>query len=67
MSTVVYALYDDELDMPIQYGSLNKVDAAVQSLRKYIKDVYIVYYDRDLSFKESFKRNDTKTRVNNKR
>lgn len=66
LNVTEYALFDDKMDMPVQYGSLNKVEAAVTSLRKHIKGIFIVYYDRDLSFKSSFKRNDTKTRVNNK-
>lgn len=65
LSTVLYALYDDEMDMPIQYGSLNLISAATDSIRKNIKGVKIIYYDRDLSDKITLKRNDTKTRVNN--
>lgn len=65
LNTVKYALYDDEMDMPIQYGSLNLITAATQSLKKHIKNVRIVYYDRDLSDKMTFKDNQTKTRINN--
>ena len=46
------ALYDDEFDMPIAYGSRNLVDATVKNLNK---KVNIVYYKRDvdgLSFKK---------------
>jgi len=65
LNTVKYALYDDEMDMPIQYGSLNLVSAATKSLRQHIKNVRIIYYDRDLSDKMTFKENDIKTRMNN--
>ena len=67
LSTTLYALYDDEMDMPTQYGSLNKVDAAVTSLKKHIPGIFIVYYDRDIAEKTklSFKKNLMKTRVNN--
>jgi len=67
LSTVLYALYDDEMDMPIQYGSLNKIDAAITSLKKHIPGIFIFYYDRDITDKAklSFKKNPMKTRVNN--
>lgn len=66
LSTIIYALFDDEMDMPVMYGSLNKVETTVESLRKHIPEVFIVYYDRDLQEKTSFKKNMTKTRINNK-
>lgn len=47
-----FALYDDELDMPIIYGSRNLVDATV---RKLPEDIVIMYYKRDTSDK-SYKR-----------
>jgi hypothetical protein len=47
-----FALYDDELDMPIAYGSRNLVDSAVRNLRK---SVTIVYYRRDTD-KTAFKK-----------
>ena len=65
LTNVVYALYDDLMDMPIKYGSLNNVDPVITSLRKYIKDIHVIYYDRDLQDKISFKKNQLKTRVNN--
>lgn len=46
------ALYDDEMDQPVAYGSKNLVDAMVRSLDK---RVTIVYYKRD-SDGASFKR-----------
>jgi len=51
-SPTQFALYDDELDMPIMYGSRNLVDAMV---RKLSKDVMVIYYKRD-SDKFSFKK-----------
>ena len=39
-----FALYDDELDMPVAYGSRNLVDAMVRNLSK---SVSVVYYKRD--------------------
>ena len=65
LSTVIYALFDDEMDMPVMYGSLNKIQTTVDSLHKHIPGVFIIYYDRDLQEKTSFKKNITKTRTNN--
>jgi hypothetical protein len=48
-----FALYDDELDMPIVHGSRNLVEATV---RKLSEDVVIIYYKRDASDKTSYKR-----------
>lgn len=52
-STTDFALYDDELDMPVAYGSRNIVDAMVRSLRK---SITIVYYKRDMTDKISFRK-----------
>jgi len=48
-----FALYDDEMDMPIAYGSRNLVDAMVRSLTP---NVTVVYYKRDTGDKISFKK-----------
>ena len=48
-----FALYDDELDMPIVHGSRNLVDATV---RKLSKEVVIIYYKRDTIDDSSYKR-----------
>jgi hypothetical protein len=48
-----FALYDDELDMPVAYGSRNLVDAMVRSFRPTIT---VVYYKRDMGDKISFKK-----------
>jgi hypothetical protein len=48
-----FALYDDEMDMPVAYGSRNLVDAIVRSLRK---SVTVVYYKRDAGDKVSYKK-----------
>ena len=53
-STTDFALFDDELDMPVAYGSRNVVDSMVRNLRK---SITIIYYKRDLSDKLSFKKN----------
>lgn len=65
LSSTIYALYDDEMDMPVKYGSLSVVNPTIESIKKHVKDVFIVYYDRDLQDKSSFKKNILKTRVNN--
>lgn len=52
-SVTEFALYDDELDMPIVYGSRNLVDGTI---RKLDKSVIIVYYKRDMSDKMAFKK-----------
>ena len=48
-----FALYDDELDMPIAYGSRNLVDSMVRSLSP---TVTVAYYKRDTADKFSFKK-----------
>lgn len=48
-----YVLFDDELDMPIAFGSRNLVDAKVRSLNS---NITVVYYKRDISDKVSFKK-----------
>lgn len=48
-----FALFDDELDMPVAWGSRVLVDAMVRSFRKSIS---IVYYKRDMGDKISFKK-----------
>lgn len=53
LSVSQFALFDDELDMPVAYGSRNLVDAMVRSFRKSIN---VVYYKRDGSDKVSFKK-----------
>lgn len=67
LSNSLYVLYDDEMDMPIKYGALNDVTPVINSLRKHISGVFIIYYDRDLQDKISFKKNLLKTRVNNEK
>ena len=48
-----FALYDDELDMPIAWGSRNLVDATVRNLSARMT---VIYYKRDLADKVSFKK-----------
>lgn len=48
-----FALYDDELDMPVAYGSRNLVDSMVRNLSP---RVTVVYYKRDMGDKVSFKK-----------
>ena len=48
-----FALYDDELDMPVAYGSRNLVDSMV---RKLDKKTTIIYYKRDPRDKITFKK-----------
>lgn len=52
-SPTEFAIYDDELDMPIAYGSKNLVDSVVRRLNKVIT---IIYYKRDNADKVSYKR-----------
>ena len=64
LSNTMYILYDNLMDLPIQYGALNTVMPAVHSVKKNVKDSFIIFYDRDS--KMAFKRNDIKTAANNK-
>jgi len=52
-SPTEFVLFDDELDMPIIYGSRNLVDATV---RKLPSTVTVIYYKRDTTEKSAFKR-----------
>jgi hypothetical protein len=52
-SVTEFALYDDELDMPVAYGSKNLVDSMVRS---FPKTITIIYYKRDVVDKFSFKK-----------
>lgn len=51
-SVTEFALYDDELDMPVSYGSRNLVDGTV---RKLDRSIIIIYYKRDVD-KMTFKK-----------
>jgi len=53
-SPTEFVLFDDELDMPIIYGSRNLVDSTV---RKLSKNVTVIYYKRDTVEQSSFKKN----------
>ena len=48
-----FVLFDNEMDMPIVYGSRNLVDSTV---RKLSQSVTVVYYKRDTQEKNAFKR-----------
>jgi hypothetical protein len=58
-SDIFYILFDDLMDLPIQFGSLNVVLPAVRSVQKNVPNSYITWYERDL--KKGWKRNDQKT------
>ena len=53
LSVSKFVLYDDELDMPIIYGSKNLVEGVIHALPT---DVVIIYYKRDSTDKTSYKR-----------
>ena len=52
-SVTEFALYDDEMDMPVAYGRRNLVDALVRRLSKSIS---VADYKRDTTDKISFKK-----------
>ncbi len=52
-SVTEFALFDEEMDMPVSYGSRNLVDGTV---RKLGKAVTVVYYKVDLTDKVYFKK-----------
>jgi hypothetical protein len=60
----MYILYDNLMDMPIQYGALNIIMPAVHSIKKNVKGSFIIFYDRDSEM--AFKKNLIKTTTNNK-
>lgn len=41
---VSYAIYDWEMDMPIQYASVTTIGPTVRSLKKNIENFYIIFY-----------------------
>ena len=53
LSASEFSLFDDELDMPVAYGSRNLVDATVRNLPP---KVTVAYYKRDGADKISFKK-----------
>lgn len=66
LSTILYVLYDDLMDRPIQYGSLNKIQPTANSIKNNIKGSITIYYDKDITDNTiSFKKNPLKTRMNN--
>jgi len=64
-SDVYYILYDDLMDLPIQYGALNVVLPAVHSVQKNVEGSFVIFYERDT--KHGWKRNDGKTNMNNRK
>jgi len=48
-----YALFDDDFDMPVAWGSRNLVDGTV---RKLSTAVTVIYYRRDVKDRLSFKK-----------
>jgi hypothetical protein len=48
-----FVLFDDEMDMPVAYGSRNLVDSMVRNLSPHIT---VIYYKRDMADKVSFKK-----------
>jgi len=64
LSNTMFILYDNLMDMPIQFGALNTVMPAVHSVKKHVKNSFVIFYEKDS--KMAFKRNDVKTSINNK-
>lgn len=64
LSSTMFILYDNLMDMPIQYGSLNVVMPTVESVKKHVKGSYIFFYDKGPDME--FKKNNIKTVTNNK-
>ena len=52
MSPVLWSLFDMEFDMPLAYGSFNKVQAVLNNINK-ASSIY--YYHEDITVKNSFK------------
>lgn len=52
LSTVLSVLFDDEFDMPLVYGSNQKIQAVINKIRK---EATIFYYKEDIAVKHSFK------------
>lgn len=63
LSNILYAVYDFQMIMPIQYGSLQIVEATVKSIKKNVLGSYVYYLDNDDT--DGFKKNDIKTRTHN--
>lgn len=63
INNILYAVYDLQMIMPIQYGSLQVVETAVTSIKKHVKGSYVFYLDSDHNV--GYKKNDIKTRTHN--
>lgn len=63
LSNILYAVYDFQMIMPIQYGSLQIVESTVKSIKKNVQNSYVYYLDTDSN--EGFKISDIKTRTHN--
>jgi hypothetical protein len=52
----LFALYDDELDMPVAYGSKDLVWIAMNRIKAYpnFETVLVIYYKRDNRNKSSY-------------
>jgi hypothetical protein len=63
LSNILYAVYDSQMIMPIQYGSLQIVESTVKSIKANVKASYVFYLDNDTT--QGFKKSDVKTRTHN--
>jgi hypothetical protein len=63
LSNILYAVYDIQMIMPIQYGSLQIVESTVKSIKAHVKGSYVFYMDNDTT--AGFKKSDVKTRTHN--
>jgi hypothetical protein len=64
LTSILYALYDIELIMPIKYGSLQIIESTVASIKKTVQGSRVIYFDPDLV--KGFVESDIKTRTHNK-
>ena len=63
LNNILYAVYDIQMIMPIQYGSLQVVESTVKSIKTNVVGSYVFYLDNDTT--NGFKKSDVKTRTHN--
>lgn len=66
LNSVLYTVFDQEMDTPIWYGALQDIERTVRSIKEKVKGSYVVYYDLKQSKNGSYyEKNIIKTTTHN--
>ncbi len=49
LSTIKFAIYDSEFDLPIYYGNWNMIEGIIKNIKEYNKKASIYYYTKQKS------------------